>query len=85
LIRATEFNDRLDLLTDIELETDDEQIIRFCENYRMLLGAKDRKKRLASDRRVQALIDRANKEKSDEVDGEESEPHWAQLEAGEWF
>jgi hypothetical protein len=44
LIRATDLSDRLDLLTDITLENEDEQIIRFCENYRWILGASDRRK-----------------------------------------
>ena len=71
LIRATEMRLRLDLLTDITLESDDEQIIRFCENYRMVLGAKDNKDKMAGDKRVQAFIDSAVKEKSDEIYREE--------------
>jgi hypothetical protein len=70
LIRATDLSDRLNLLTDITLEHDDEQIIRFCENYRMLLGAEDRKKQVASDQRIQAFIDSAYEEKSDEIHSE---------------
>jgi hypothetical protein len=70
LVRATSPDCRLDLLTDITLEHDDEQIIRFCENYRMLLGAKDNKDKMAGDKRVQALIDSAYEEKSDEINCE---------------
>jgi hypothetical protein len=64
---------RLDLLTHITLEVDDEQIINFCEGYRWLLGAKDRKEQVANNERIQAIIDRAHEDASDEVDGEESE------------
>jgi hypothetical protein len=71
LIRATDLSDRLNLLTDITLEHDDEQIIRFCENYRMLLGAKDNKDKMAGDKRMQAFIDSAHEEKSDEIHNEE--------------
>ena len=72
LLRATDLSDRLNLLTDITLEHDDEQIIRFCENYRWTLGKEDRKKQMASDRRTQAFIDSAYEEKSDEIHSEEN-------------
>jgi hypothetical protein len=71
LLRATDLSDRLNLLTDITLEHDNEQIIRFCENYRMVLGAKDNKDKMAGDKRMQAFIDSAVKKESDEIYGEE--------------
>ena len=82
-MRATPKEKRLDLLTDITIEATNEQTINFCEGCRWLLGAKDRKEQVANNERIQALIDRAHKDTSDEVDGEEDGPHWAQLEAEE--
>jgi len=68
LIRATVMEHRLDVLTHITLEVDDEQIINFCEGYRWLLGAKDRKEQVANNERIQTLVDRAYKDASNEVD-----------------
>jgi hypothetical protein len=43
VIRATPIEKRLDLLTDIYLETENEQIMRFTDNYRWVLGQNDRR------------------------------------------
>ena len=74
LIRATVPKDRLDLLTEIYLETDSSEVERFTENYRWVLGASHRKqlkKDVAHISRFaqEALI--SAQDGCNEVDGEE--------------
>ena len=72
-LRLSPDDQKLDLLTALTLDSSSDEIVRFCENYRMLLGSKDRKEQMANNERIQALIDRAHKDTSNEVDGEEGE------------
>jgi hypothetical protein len=44
VLRATPIEQRINLLTDIFLETGNEEIMRFTENYRWVLGQNDRRK-----------------------------------------
>jgi hypothetical protein len=73
ILRLCPLEERLDLLTALTLNSCNDEVDRFCENYRWLLGAKDRKEQVANNERIQAIIDCAHKDASDEVDGEEGE------------
>jgi len=61
------------LLTSLTLDSCNDGVVRFCEGYRWILGKEDRKEQVANNERIQALIDRAHKDTSNEVDREESE------------
>jgi hypothetical protein len=70
LLRVTPLSERLDLLTEIYLESDDEKIMRFTEGYRWAMGASDRRKTKEILARLPGKKEAStakNKEISDEV------------------
>lgn len=72
ILRLCPKEERIDLLTNLTLDSSSDEIVRFCELYRWALGKKDHKEQVANNERIQALIDSAHKDTSNEVDGEES-------------
>lgn len=73
VLRATPISERLNILTDIFLELNDEYAERFCENYRWVLGSQDRKQQVANNRKQKTIINCSNKKESNEVYGKKGE------------
>lgn len=74
LIRATTIESRLDLLTEVCLETDSKEIERFTENYRWVLGQGHRKQLKENLARLSRLEQEAlvcSQGGCDGMDGEE--------------
>jgi hypothetical protein len=73
LIRATP-EDRLGILTEVTLETESDEVVRFCEAHRWLLGQDHRREAHERVARVQRIIEDAHlhtQEGCDGMDGEE--------------